>query len=233
MGATEHSQRKQTMKPAVFYIRCSTSEQGKSGLGLEAQRAALDKFAEAEGFAVAGVFTEVASAKLGVEDRTGLRDALAMAKKLKCPVIVSKLCRLSRDVAFISGLMAQRVSFIVAAFGADVDSFMLHIYAAMAENERKLIGSRTKDALAALKARGVVLGNRTNLNEAQAKGQATNASKAALFAAKVVPIILQLKAQGLKFDQIAAELTNRNIATFNGGEWHKSTVSRLLSKVAA
>jgi DNA invertase Pin-like site-specific DNA recombinase len=232
MGATERKPRRKIMKQAVFYIRCSTSEQGKSGLGLEAQRAALDKFAEAEGFTVAGVFSEVASAALGVEDRTGLRQALALAKKLKCPVIVSKLCRLSREVAFISGLMAQRVPFIVAAFGPDVDSFMLHIYAAMGEQERKMIGSRTKDALAALKARGVVLGNRTNLAEAQTKGQATNAAKAAEFAAKVVPTIKQLKEQGMTLDQVAAELTKRGEKPFNGGEWHKSTVSRLLAKAA-
>jgi DNA invertase Pin-like site-specific DNA recombinase len=92
------------------------------------------------------------------------------------PVIVAKLDRLSRDVAFISGLMARGVLFIVAELGADVDPFVLHLYAALGEKERKLIGSRTKAALAALKAQGVVLGNQTNLHEAQAKGQATNAA---------------------------------------------------------
>jgi DNA invertase Pin-like site-specific DNA recombinase len=125
------------MKPAVFYIRSSTKEQGKSGLGLEAQREALDKFAEAEGFTVASVFVEVASGKLGVEDRPQLKAALALAKKLKAPVIVSKLCRLSRSVAFISGLMARDVPFIVAQLGPDVDSFMLHVYAALGDRNAR------------------------------------------------------------------------------------------------
>ncbi len=147
---------------------------------------------------------------------------------MKCPVIVAKLDRLSRDVAFISGLMARGVPFIVAELGSDVDPFVLHLYAALGEKERKMIGARTKAALAAKKAQGMVLGNRTNLSEAQVKGQATNSAKAAAFAARVVPTIKQLKAQNMTLDQIAAELTSRNVATFNGGEWHKSTISRLL-----
>jgi len=218
-------------KPAVALIRVSTSEQGKSGLGLSAQEAAIRSFAAAEGFDIVELFSEVASGAQGIDEREGLRAALARAKKLRCPVIVAKLDRLSRDVAFISGLMSRGVPFIVAELGADVDPFVLHLYAALGEKERKLIGQRTKSALAPMVGTGV-LGNKTNLNEAQAKGQATNASKAAAFAARVLPTIQQLKAQGMKLDDIAAELTNRNIATFNGGEWHKSTVSRLLAKVA-
>jgi DNA invertase Pin-like site-specific DNA recombinase len=218
------------MKTAIALTRVSTSEQGKSGLGLAAQEAAIRNFASAEGFDIVEVFSEVASGAQGVEEREGLRSALARAKKLKCPVIVAKLDRLSRDVAFISGLMARGVPFIVAELGADVDPFVLHLYAALGEKERKLIGQRTKAALAAKKAQGVVLGNRTNLHEAQVKGQITNAAKAAAFAVKMLPTIQQLKAQGMKLDQIAAELTNRNIATLNGGEWHKSTISRLLAK---
>ncbi|MES2318806.1 MAG: recombinase family protein [Pseudomonadota bacterium] len=220
------------MKQAVLYLRVSTSEQGKSGLGLAAQRQTLDQFAAAEGFMVADVITEVASGKLGLDDRKGLRDALAKAKKLKCPVIVAKLDRLSRDVAFISGLMSRGVPFVVAELGVDTDPFILHLFAALSEKERKLIGSRTKDALAAKKAQGVVLGNRTNLREAQAKGQATNAAKAAAFAAEVVPEIKQLQEQGKTLDAIAAILTKRGTKTANGGEWHKSTVSRLLKAAA-
>lgn len=223
------------MKSAVFYIRCSTKEQGKSGLGMEAQRAALDKFAEAEGFTVDGVFTEVASGGAGVEDRPQLKAALAMAKKLKCPVIVAKLCRLSREVAFISGLMAKGVPFIVAQLGPDVDPFMLHIYAALGEQERRMIGQRTKDALAARKARGELCGlvlhkDPQAIVVARAKGQATNASKAQAFAAKLIPMIQDLKAKSMTLDQIAAKLNEDEVATFNGGVWHKSTISRLLSK---
>jgi DNA invertase Pin-like site-specific DNA recombinase len=219
-------------KPAIALVRVSTSEQGKSGLGLAAQEEAIKQFAAAEGFDVVEVITEVASGKLGIDDRTGLRDALAKAKKLKCPVIVAKLDRLSRDVAFISGLMARGIPFIVAELGVDTDPFILHLFAALSEKERKLIGSRTKAALAALKAKGVLLGNKTNLSTAQAKGQAANATKAAAFAAKVVPLIIQLKQQSMTLDQIAAELTERNVKTLNGGVWHKSTISRLLKASA-
>jgi DNA invertase Pin-like site-specific DNA recombinase len=219
-------------KPAIALVRVSTSEQGKSGLGLAAQEEAIRQFAAAEGFDVAEVITEVASGKLGIDERAGLRSALAKAKKLKCPVIVAKLDRLSRDVAFISGLMSRGVPFIVAELGVDTDPFILHLFAALSEKERKLIGSRTKAALAALKAKGVTLGNQTNLHEAQALGQATNAAKAAAFKAKLVPTIKQLQAQGMTLDQVAAELTERNISTFNGGAWHKSTVSRLLKALA-
>ena len=100
------------MKQAVIYRRVSTSEQGKSGKGLEAQASALARFCAAEGFEAMADFEEVASGKLGLEGRTGLTAALAKAARLKCPVIVSKLDRLSRDVAFISGLMARGVPFI-------------------------------------------------------------------------------------------------------------------------
>lgn len=220
------------MKTAIALTRVSTSEQGKSGLGLAAQEAAIRTFAAAEGFDIVEVFSEVASGAQGIDEREGLRSALARAKKLKCPVIVAKLDRLSRDVAFISGLMARGVPFIVSELGADVDPFVLHLYAALGEKERKMIGQRTKAALAAKKAQGIVLGNRTNLAEARAKGQATNATKAAAFAGRIVPTIKQLKEQGMTLDQIAVELTKRGEKTFNGGEWHKSTVSRLLSKAA-
>ncbi|TQK10166.1 recombinase family protein [Herbaspirillum sp. SJZ107] len=220
------------MKTAVALVRVSTSEQGKSGLGLAAQEAAIRNFAAAEGFDIIELFSEVASGAQGIDERKGLRSALAKAKKLKCPVIVAKLDRLSRDVAFISGLMSKGVPFIVAELGTEVDPFVLHLYAALGEKERKMISQRTKVALAAKKAQGVVLGNRTNLGEAQAKGQATNAAKAAAFAARLVPEIKRLKGQRMTLDQIAAELTKRGEKTFNGGEWHKSTVSRLLTKNA-
>jgi DNA invertase Pin-like site-specific DNA recombinase len=228
-----------TMKPAVFYIRCSTKEQETSGLGLEAQRAALDKFAEAEGYTPAGVFIEAASGKLDIEDRPALREALALAKKLKAPVMVSKLCRLSRDVAFVANLMARGVPFMVAALGPDVDNFMLHIHAAMNENERRMIGVRTKEALAALKARGVKLGAAQHKDpkaivRARAKANASNAARAAEFAARMLPIIRDIQQQpGMTLDKVAAELTKRGEKTLNDREWHKSTVSRLLKAAQA
>src|SRR4051812_20553294 len=112
---------------AVIYTRVSSDEQGRSGLGLEAQAQAISKFCADEGFAVAARFQDVASGKLPLDGRPGLAAALDRARREKCPVIVSKLDRLSRDVAFISGLMSRGVPFIVAELGVDTDPFVLHL----------------------------------------------------------------------------------------------------------
>jgi DNA invertase Pin-like site-specific DNA recombinase len=145
---------------AIAYIRVSTARQGKSGLGLEAQQAALARFAEAEGYSLIETFQEVETGKGAdaLDRRPQLAAALKAARKLKSPIIVAKLDRLSRDVHFISGLMSHKTPFIVAELGADADPFMLHLYAALAEKERAMISRRTKDALAARKAQGVKLG---------------------------------------------------------------------------
>src|SRR6201984_1868635 len=137
------------MKHAIAYIRVSTQKQGKSGLGLEAQKEIIDRFAALEGFQISQTFTEVQSGKDDDQKRPQLNAALEAARKAKMPVIVAKLDRLSRDVHFISGLMKHKVAFIVADLGADTDPFMLHLYAALAEKERRMISQRTKDALAA------------------------------------------------------------------------------------
>ena len=139
---------------AVAYLRVSSEQQGKSGLGIEAQRRAIERFTAEHGYEAVAEFVEVETGKGSdaLERRPQLAAALKKAKSDKCPVIVAKLDRLSRDVAFVSGLMAQRVAFIVTELGPDVDPFMLHIYAALAEKERALISARTKDALAAASA---------------------------------------------------------------------------------
>jgi DNA invertase Pin-like site-specific DNA recombinase len=138
-----------------------TDKQGKSGLGLEAQREAIARFAAAESLEVVGEFIEVETGKGAdaLDKRPQLAAALRRAKQLGAHIAVSKLDRLSRDVHFISGLMTKRVPFIVAQLGRNVDPFMLHIYAALAEKERAMISERTRDALAKAKQRGVVLGN--------------------------------------------------------------------------
>ena len=143
-------------RTAVAYYRVSTERQRRSGLGIEAQRAAVARFAEAEGFVLQAEFVEAETGKGAdaLERRPQLAAALAEGRVEKCPVIVAKLDRLSRDVAFIAGLMAQRVPFIVVELGADADPFMLHLYAALAEKERRLIGDRTRQALAARKRQG-------------------------------------------------------------------------------
>ena len=131
------------MKPAVAYIRVSTAKQGRSGLGLEAQQAALARFAETEGFQFQQTFTETESGKHDERQRPALAAALELARRKRAPIIVAKLDRLSRDVHYISGLMKHRVPFIVAELGADTDPFMLHLYAALAEKERALISRRS------------------------------------------------------------------------------------------
>jgi DNA invertase Pin-like site-specific DNA recombinase len=123
-----------TNRRVIAYIRVSTSQQGRSGLGIEAQRQSLRQFATAEGLELVCEFVEVETGKGSdaLDRRPQLKAALAAAKKLKCNVAVAKLDRLSRDVHFISGLMAHRVPFVVAELGADVDPFVLHLFAALA-----------------------------------------------------------------------------------------------------
>src|SRR5436305_9255926 len=166
------------MQHAIAYYRVSTARQGRSGLGIEAQKAAVHRFAEAEAFELVGEFVEVETGKGSdaLERRPQLAAALAGGRARKCPVIVAKLDRLSRDVAFIAGLMAQRVPFIVAELGVDADPFMLHLYAALAEKERRLIAERTKAALATRKAQGAKLGNRRNPSDAAALGRKAQTS---------------------------------------------------------
>src|ERR1700726_4804417 len=148
------------MKEAIGYLRGSTREQGRSGLGLAAQRFEIEAFGEREGFAVKDWHQDVQTGA-GADAlllRPGLAAALKQAKSARCPLIVSRLDRLSRNVHFITGLMEHRVHFIVAALGRDCDAFTLHIYASLAEQERKLISERIKAALARSKNRGKKLG---------------------------------------------------------------------------
>lgn len=214
------------MKKAIVYRRVSTSEQGKSGLGLDGQLAMLERFCTAEGFEIVDNFADIASGKLAVEDRPGLAGALDAARRLGCPVIVAKLDRLSRDVAFISGLMARRVPFIVAELGADVDPFVLHLYASLAEKERRLISERTKAALAVRKASGVDLGNRTNLSDAQAKGREARQRASVEFAKKMMGHLGNLR-EGMSLNAIAAHLNQMGVPTIRGGKWTAKAVSRI------
>jgi DNA invertase Pin-like site-specific DNA recombinase len=217
----------------VSYIRVSTARQGKSGLGLEAQRSALARFAEAEGLALATEFVEVESGKGSdaLDRRPQLAAALAEARKRKCSVVVAKLDRLSRDVHFISGLMAHRVPFVVAELGNDADPFMLHLYAALAEKERALIAQRTRDALKAAKARGVVLGN-PKLADVRARAVASTKAEADRFASNVAPIIREIQASGVSSHRgIARALNARGVGTARGGEWTAVQVGSILRRV--
>ena len=222
-------------KAIVSYIRVSTARQGKSGLGLEAQRQAIARFAEAEGFTIVAEHVEVESGKGSdaIERRPELAAALADARKRKCAVIVAKLDRLSRDVHFISVLMAHKVPFVVAELGADADPFMLHLYAALAEKERSLISQRTRDALKAAKARGVVLGN-PNLDAVRDRAVASTKAEAERFAKNVAPIIREIQASGVASHRgIARSLNARGVATARGGEWTAVQVGSILQRVEA
>lgn len=219
-------------KQAVVYMRVSTSEQGKSGLGLAGQKDAISRFCAAEGFEIAKEFSEVASGKLPVDARPELAAALSLAKKLKCPVIVSKLDRLSRDVAFISGLMSRGVPFIVAELGADTDPFILHLFAALSEKERKLIGQRTSAALQELKKAGVVLGNRTNLASAQRQGRDAIKVNAQIFAQRVHPEIREMLSHGKSYNAVAARLNDLGVPTARGGNWTAKAVTRIVQVIA-
>src|SRR6202451_4291329 len=149
------------MKSIVAYIRVSTTSQGRSGLGIESQREALTRFAKEVDLGIVAEFVEVETGKGSdaLDRRPQLAAALAKARAMRCSVVVAKLDRLSRDVHFISGLMAHRVPFVVSELGPDVDPFVLHLYAALAEKERSLISTRTRQALAAAKVRGIALGS--------------------------------------------------------------------------
>jgi len=219
------------MRPCV----ASTDRQRRSGLGIEAQRATVTRFAEAEGLTVIAEYVEVETGKGAdaLDRRPQLAAALGMARSKKCPVLVSKLDRLSRDVAFIAGLMAQRVPFIVAELGADADPFMLHLYAALAEKERRLIAEGTRAALAAKKAAGAALGNPKNLDEAGALGRAARGRSGPVRRERVANR-LEVRASGARgYGAIANALNRRGVRTARGGLWHASTVRNVLARFDA
>jgi DNA invertase Pin-like site-specific DNA recombinase len=221
------------MGKAVAYLRVSTQQQHRSGLGIEAQRAAIARFAEAEGLTIIAEFVEAETGKGAdaLDRRPQLAAALAAARVGKCSVLVSKLDRLSRDVAFVSGLMAQRVPFMVAELGRDADPFMLHLYAALAEKERRLISERTMAALAAKKESGAKLGNPRNATSAAATGRAVQTASADEFVARLMPVVNAIRGTGANtLDAITRALNDRGIRSARGGRWHVSSVSNLLAR---
>jgi DNA invertase Pin-like site-specific DNA recombinase len=219
----------------ITYIRVSTAKQGSSGLGIEAQRQALKQFAKAEGLEPVREFVEIETGKGSdaLDRRPQLKAALAAAKKLRCHVAVAKLDRLSRDVHFISGLMSHRVPFVVAELGADVDPFVLHLFAALAEKERSLISTRTRQALAAAQARGVTLGS-PKLAQARESAVAAIKASADQHAANVLPIIKEAQKAGASTLRAVAEALNaRGISTARGGSWHAMSVKNILDRPMA
>ncbi|AIB12266.1 resolvase [Azospirillum argentinense] len=212
----------------IGYLRVSTSRQGRSGLGLDAQQDAIFRFASGNGYVVSDYYRDIQSG--ADDDRPGLNAAIAQAQRERCPLVVAKLDRLGRDVHFISGLMRHRVQFVVAELGLDVDPFTLHLWAALAEKERRLIADRTRQALLAKRDRGEPLGS-PNMAEVAKAGTARRQAQADEHAARVMPIIAEIRRAGVTTLQgIADALNARGVRSARGGRWHPSTVRDIIRR---
>lgn len=215
----------------VTYLRVSTDRQGKSGLGLEAQRKAVADHVGGKG-EIAAEYVEIESGKKN--DRPQLARALAEAKRIGAVLLIAKLDRLARNVAFIANLLEAGVE-IAAADMPEANRFLLHVMAAVAEHEAQAISDRTRAALAAAKARGVALGwsmprRAGEQLHAAHKGAERNARKADQHAANVLPVIRQIAARGASLRQIADELNTRGIKTARGGLWYATTVRNVMAR---
>ena len=224
------------MAAFVGYLRVSTQQQGQSGLGLEAQRNAVETYARQAGGTVATWFTEIESGKRS--DRPKLAQALSHCRRAKGTLVVAKLDRLSRDPDFLGELMKADVNFICCDMPS-ANKLTIRIMAAVAEQEREAISQRTKVALAAYKARGGLLGGqlpqcRNLTNKGREKGWAlsketrTNAAVEAY--ADLLPIMHGLKAEGLSLRDIAAKLNGDGYTTRTGKPWNPVQVSRVLER---
>lgn len=224
----------------VTYTRVSTQRQGQSGLGMEAQDTAIKGYAAAVNGEVAGAYTEVESGKR--VDRPELAKAVAHAKRVKGRLVIAKLDRLARNVAFVSAIMESGVDF-VACDNPHANRLTLHILAAVAEDEARRISERTTAALAAAKARGVKLGSARpghwkGREEARMRGmKAARAAAQELFArqgapayGKALPIAREMHAAGESLQAIASKLNAKGISTPRGAEWKPMQVARLLKR---
>jgi DNA invertase Pin-like site-specific DNA recombinase len=229
------------MKDAVGYLRVSAKEQCRSRLGLAAQRHDIATFGERQGFKLKGWYQDIqtGAGKDALLMRPGLAAALKHARTGRCPLMVSRLDRLSRNVHFISGLMEHKVHFVVAAFGRDCDPFTLHIYASIAEQERKMISQRLKAAFAVAKAKGRKFGlacvSRSRRRIIIAKGLAA-LRKAELERAEAYRLHIEWalrqpsvfgSGRPISFMAAAAKLNDRNIASPMGGSWTAATLMRM------
>jgi DNA invertase Pin-like site-specific DNA recombinase len=213
----------------VAYLRVSTDRQGRSGLGLEAQRAAVTSYVSNKG-QIVSEFVEVESGKKN--NRPQLELALAEAKRVGAVLLIAKLDRLARNVAFIANLIEAGVE-IAAADMPEANRFLLHVMAAVAEQEARMISDRTRAALEAAKKRGVALGwaipgRAGEQRIAACAGAMKNAQKADQHATNTLPIIRQLLSRGTSLRAIAAELNSRGVSTARGGRWHATTVRNTL-----
>lgn len=216
----------------VSYLRVSTERQGRSGLGLEAQRQAVADFLAGGSWRHVAELVEVES---GARDaRPLLSEALALCRLHNATLVIAKLDRLSRDAAFLLNLQKGRVRF-VAADMPEANELVVGIMAVVAQAERKMISTRTKAALAAAKTRGVRLGRPENLrngDEGRAKGRSSQTARKEARATDLRPILRALKEEGSRsLRAMAAELTTRGIPAARGGAWSATQVRRILISV--
>jgi len=218
----------------VAYFRVSTAKQGASGLGLQAQSNAVHAFLNGGDWQLVAEFTEVESGKRN--DRPELAKAVAACRLYGAKLIIAKLDRLSRDVHFLTGLEKAGVQF-VAADMPEANEMVVHMMAVVAQAERKMIGARTKAALAAAKDRGTTLGGFKGYrpsSEDRAKALETRQSKVAARGALMAPLVDELRAAGTtSLSGIASALNERGITTARGSQWHPTSVARLLEQMDA
>jgi DNA invertase Pin-like site-specific DNA recombinase len=215
----------------VAYYRVSTEKQGRSGLGLEAQRKAVMAHLNGGSWELVGEFTEVESGKR--TDRPKLAEAIRLAKRAKATLIIAKLDRLARNVAFIANLMESGVEFVAVDIPL-ANKLTIHILAAVAEHEREMISKRTAAALAAAKARGTALRNRTNMAAARDSSRTARTTAASRFASNVLAVIRQIEAAGItSLRQIALALNARGVPTRRGSAWQPVQVKRVMERAAA
>jgi DNA invertase Pin-like site-specific DNA recombinase len=223
------------MTKIVCYLRVSTAQQGSSGLGLEAQQAAVVRYASSIGADILQTFTEVETGKLN--SRPELTKALALAELTGATLVIAKLDRLSRNAAFLLNLQEAKVPF-VAADMPHANNLTIGIMALVAQQEAEAISKRTKEALQAAKARGKVLGNPNGAAALLKAGKGNTAAlstikfKADSHAAKLQPVLEGLKAEGItSMGGIANALNLRGMLTPRGGVWHKTSVSNLMARI--
>jgi DNA invertase Pin-like site-specific DNA recombinase len=219
------------MKKYIAYYRVSRKEQGISGLGLSAQRSSVLKFVSSQDGIILNEYTEIETGT-NKRERIEIQKAIQMAKSEDAVLVIAKLDRLSRNVNFISSLMDSGIEF-VAVDMPTANNFTIHIFSALAEQEAKLISSRTKQALAELKKKGSVLGNPKNLNDnARAKGVATIRENAINNDRnrQAQSVILSCKERGMSYREIAKYLNELNFKTRYGNQFLAPTVHQLYSR---
>jgi DNA invertase Pin-like site-specific DNA recombinase len=205
----------------VAYYRVSTEKQGKSGLGLAAQRTLIERFLSI-GDEVVAEFVEVQSGKN--DERIELWKAIAHAKKQDAKILIAKLDRFSRKVSFIAGIMEQGIGLVVAEMPHATD-FQLHIFAALAQEERRLISERTRNALAEAKKRGVELGKNGKVLAIRHRDEA------AKWAEQLRPILVPMVEQGLSYSEIARRLNDQGVATVKGGRFLAQQVKNVVRRL--